>query len=303
MVATKERKKLASFTLEGDLSRTNVLVEQIALPEYQPRSYFEEEPLEQLTQSIKEHGILEPLIVRPKPFSNLYELVAGGRRYQAAQLAQLKEVPVVIKELNDVEVLEIALLENLQREDLNPLEETEGILRLLSSRLTISVEEVSALLYKLNRQHQGQIKSDNNVIIEEVIDKINQVFQVLGKFTVQSFVQNRLPLLNLPDDILQALKQGKIAYTKARAIAKVKQDQPRIELLNQAITEKLSLSKIKVKVGELSLDNHHSLSEFTSIKERAQKTLKKITKTKLFEDPKKEKKLAKLLEQMEALLD
>jgi ParB family chromosome partitioning protein len=235
MIATKERKKLAGFTLEGNLSRTQIPINQIELPNYQPRTYFDEEKLEQLTHSIKEYGILEPLIVRPKPFSNLYELVAGGRRYRAAQLANLLEVPVTIKELSDEEVIEIALLENLQREDLNPVEETEGILRLLGSRLALSVEDVPALLYKLNRQHQGQIKSDNNVIIEEVIAKIHQVFEVVGKFTVQSFIQNRLPLLNLPSDILQALKKGNLAYTKARAIAKVENPQQRIELLNSVI--------------------------------------------------------------------
>lgn len=303
MVVSKERKKLAGFTLEGDLLRKTIPLDQIVLPEYQPRAYFDEKQLEQLTQSIREHGILEPLIVRPKPFSNLYELVAGGRRYHASKLALLQEAPVVIKELNDTEVLEIALLENLQREDLNPLEETEGILRLLSSRLAISVEEIPALLYKLNRQQQGQIKSDNNVIIEQTVETIHQVFYTLGKLTVQSFIQNRLPLLNLPNEILQALKEGKIAYTKARAIAKIEDENKRIELLNEAITEKLSLSQIKVKIKQISQTTNNQDSISISIIERTKTAFKKIEKTKILEDSKKKKKFEKLLEQLEALLE
>jgi ParB family transcriptional regulator, chromosome partitioning protein len=97
----------------------------------QPRHYFDPEKLEQLVQSIAQHGILEPLLVRPLE-TNQYELVAGERRYRAALKLGLSEVPVVIRQLNDEEATQLALIENLQREDLNPIEETEGILQLLA---------------------------------------------------------------------------------------------------------------------------------------------------------------------------
>ena len=249
----KERKKLADITFQGNLSKKIISINQIELPDFQPRTYFDEEQLRQLTQSIKTYGILEPLIVRIKPFSNLYELVAGGRRYRAAKLANLSEVPVTIKELNDDQVIEIALLENLQRENLNSIEETEGVIKLLAVRLSINKEEIPAYLYKLNRQYQGQIKSDNNVITEDIVKVIQQVFDDLGKFTVQSFVQNRLPLLNLPSDILQALKEEKLAYTKGRAIAKIKNFEQRDQLLKIVIDHNLSLSQIRKKVKQINI--------------------------------------------------
>ena len=121
-------------------------IEQIVISSLQPRRYFDPEQLEQLTQSVKEHGILEPLLVRSLP-DNKYELVAGERRYRAAIEAGLADVPVVIKELTDPEALQLALIENLQREDLNPVEETEGILQLIALRENLAVDEVISSLF------------------------------------------------------------------------------------------------------------------------------------------------------------
>ncbi len=118
---------------------------QIKLSPTQPRRYFDPDKLEQLTQSVKEHGILEPLLVRSLP-DKKYELVAGERRYRAATAAGLTEVPVVVKELTDFDALQLALIENLQREDLNPVEETEGILQLLAMMLDSEREGVISLL-------------------------------------------------------------------------------------------------------------------------------------------------------------
>ncbi|NJO93315.1 MAG: ParB/RepB/Spo0J family partition protein [Hydrococcus sp. RM1_1_31] len=128
-----------------------VSIKEIHLPQQQPRRYFDEQALQELTSSIEQHGILQPLLVRPLP-SGGYELIAGERRYRAATESGLTEVPVIVRELNDSEALQIALIENLQREDLNPVEETEGILQLLSVRLEIPVPEVISRLYRLNNE-------------------------------------------------------------------------------------------------------------------------------------------------------
>ena len=125
-----------------------IAIEKIQLSSQQPRRYFDPDKLEQLTLSVKEHGILEPLLVRPLKDGN-YELVAGERRFRAATAASLTEVPVVVKELTDSEALQLALVENLQREDLNPVEETEGILQLLALNLEIETQEVVSLLYQM----------------------------------------------------------------------------------------------------------------------------------------------------------
>jgi ParB family transcriptional regulator, chromosome partitioning protein len=112
-------------------SAQSVSITQIQLPAKQPRRYFDPEKQQQLTDSIQEHGILEPLLLRQLD-NGRYELVAGERRYRSAQILNLKEVPVVIKELDDKQALQIALIENLQRDDLNAIDETEAILELLA---------------------------------------------------------------------------------------------------------------------------------------------------------------------------
>jgi ParB family transcriptional regulator, chromosome partitioning protein len=190
---------------------------QIQLAAQQPRRYFDPEKLAQLVLSVKAHGILEPILVRPLPDQpDQYELVAGERRYRAALQLKLTDIPVVIRELNDTEARQLALIENLQREDLNPVEETEGILQLLSLCLNQEISALPSLLHRL--QHERK-KSSNNVVGNSEMEEIASVFASLGRLSWESFVNHRLPLLNLPTDVLDALRQGKIAYTKAQAIA------------------------------------------------------------------------------------
>ena len=115
--------------------------------------------------SIKSQGLLSRLIVRRISGTDSYELVAGGRRFRAARKAGLAEVPVIVKKLTDDEALEIAITENLQREDLNPLEETEGILRLLSSRLDIPSIEIPSLLVKMYNDSKRKEESEQKRFI------------------------------------------------------------------------------------------------------------------------------------------
>lgn len=154
----------------------------------------------------------------------------------------LVEVPVQIREMSDGTAAEVALLENLQREDLNPVEETEAILALLGQRLAMSQDEVIALL---NRGANRQRKSVQNVLHSPEWQVVEQVFTAIGRFTPQSFRASRLQLLKLPEDVLEALRAGKLEFTKAQAIAKVKSDLQRQELLSQAISHHLPLSEVK----------------------------------------------------------
>ena len=148
---------------QSSLSSMTVKLEAIAVPEQQIRRYFDPDKMAQLTASVKEHGILENLLVRPHPTrEGFYQLVAGERRYRAAKEAKLTEVPVMVKDLTDEEALAISLVENLQRDDLNPVEETEGILLLLSTRLKLSVAEISSTLYRMHNLLTKKVT--NNVI-------------------------------------------------------------------------------------------------------------------------------------------
>lgn len=147
----------------------------------QPRIHFDEEALQELADSIAQHGLLQPIVVRPM-IGGTYQIVAGERRWRACRIAGLNTVPVIIKSLDDKETMEIALIENLQRMDLNPVEESKGYARLLKE-------------FELTQ--------------DEVAERV-------GKS--RSAVTNALRLLNLPDDMLNALAEGRISAGHARTL-------------------------------------------------------------------------------------
>lgn len=272
-----------------------VAIGSICMSVEQPRRYFEPEKLEQLALSIKEHGILEPLLVRPLRHGD-YELVAGERRYRAAQIVGLTEVPVVVRELNDEEALQISLIENLQREDLNPVEETEGILQLLATRLNRGVEDVTLLLYRMQNEAKGKVTQ--NVLGNSEGQQVRTMFDSLGLMSWESFVSSRLPLRNLPEEILEALRGGRIEYTKATAIARVKDLSQRQALLEEAIAQSLSLTQIRERIKEV----RPVKEEPQSLKNQIKEVSSRLQKAKFWDNPKKQKQLEKLLVQMEALL-
>jgi ParB family chromosome partitioning protein len=188
----------------------------------------------------------------------------------------------------------------LLREDLNPVEETEGILQLLALRLNVALEEVTSLLHRMRDEQRGKVP--HNVMGNEQGQTIQTVFEELGSITWESFVSNRLPLLNLPEDILDALQAGKIAYTKATVLARLKEQPERQEILEAAITLDLSLNEIKERIKSLQ-DAKRSLQEEQppSLKSRMNKAIAKVRRSKIWNDPKKKRQLEKLLAQLEAL--
>lgn len=301
-----------------------VKLSDIHRPTEQPRRYFDPQALQELVASIKLHGLLQPLLVRPLSPGG-YQLVAGERRYRAASIAQLSEVPVVVKELDDQAAWAISLIENLQREDLNPLEETEGILQLLAIKLIIAPEEVPRTLYRLQKglkesdkqlsaepkieSESEELQSSHNVmgnnqsaqsnINNPELAMVEDVFQGLGLMNWQSFVKNRLPLLNLPEDIKLVLRDGQIAYTKAKAIASLKEQEPRATLLAEAIEKQLSLSQIKERIKELQ---SASLSQNLEIPDRLKAAYQQVKKNRIWEDKRKRRQLETLLNKLEALI-
>jgi ParB family chromosome partitioning protein len=253
--------------------------------------------MEQLIESVKAHGVLENLLIRPLPDKDSsYELIAGERRYRAALAAGLKEVPVTIRSLSDEQALQISLVENLLREDLNPVEETEGILQLLALRLNVAREEVTSLLHRMRDEQREKVP--HNVMGNDQGQTIQAVFEELGSITWESFVSNRLPLLNLPEDIKNSLQTGKIAYTKATALARLKDDEARQSLLEEAIEQDLSLSQIRERIKALQ-----PKTEIESPSSQFDATTRRLKAAKLWENPKKWKRVQALLQKLEALIE
>ena len=287
----------------SDSNPISIKLSDITLPKSQPRKYFSEEAMDELTTSIGEDGILQPLLVRPQG-KGKYELVAGERRYRAAKINNLAEVPVIIREMTDKQAHKFALTENLHRQDLNPVEETEGILNLLALEIEGSPQDVISLLNK--RSKNIRKKNDNTEadidIRQEEITKIEVFFQKLGKFDIESFRVNRLPLLNLPEHILETLREGRVAYTKAKIIAKINDLTLQKKILEETIEEKLTTTELKKRIKSLQIPENKQKEE--SLYDRFDITYKKVRKKKkLWQQPKKQKKLESLLKQLEKLVE
>lgn len=299
-------RRLRNVTLfsEADEAVPSTLIVPLAkiiISQAQPRRYFAPEAMQALAESVKKDGVLQPILVRP--VGDKYELVAGERRYRAAQEAGLTDIPAVVRPMSDTEAVRFALTENLQREDLNSVEETEGILELLAITLEYPTAEVTLLLQRLQKEIKRK-KLSHNVMGQSEVESvppelaiIQSVFDLLGRMSWESFTSNRLPLLNLPADILEALRSGRIEYTKAKEIAKLELESERGELLEEALSQSLSLSQIRERVKASQPQNKQG--EFTA---RLDATARRVKKSKVWENPSKRSRLESLLAQIEELI-
>lgn len=169
----------------------------------QPRKSFDETQLSELSDSIKQNGVLQPILVRKK--GDKYEIVAGERRYQASKLAGLKEIPAIVREIDDAEVFQLALIENLQRSDLTPIEEARGYRQLL----------------------------DTKGLTQEGLAKI------LSKS--RSAIANTLRLMDLPQEVQDMMEEGQMTAGHARAILAVPTEEGRIKLAQKVVAENLTV--------------------------------------------------------------
>ena len=173
----------ANEVISDDLKRRVLPIDWLEPCDFQPRRYFDEEALEELASSIRQHGLLQPILVRPlEDQQNKYQIIAGERRWRASQKAQLHEVAVIIQYLNDESVLEIALIENLQREDLSPIEEARAM--------------------KMLMDEHGHTQE--------------QLAETLGKS--RSYIANTTRLLALPDKVQNYVLEGKLSAGHARTL-------------------------------------------------------------------------------------
>ncbi len=305
---TADRETIA--TLQSEIERlqqalptTHLPPQSITRSPYQPRKYFDPDSQSQLNANIREFGIIQNLVVRS--IDDGYELIAGERRLVAALANNLTKVPVVILSLSDRDARRLALAENLHRDNLNPIEETQAVLDLLSIELDAeTIDEVKSLLYALDNLAKGK-KVTHNVMgnIEARQAIVTQVIADNARgMNWRSFVNNRLPLLNLPDEVLEAILKGDIEYTKGKAIAKIDDRDRREQLLSTAIDRRLSLTQIGEEIKSTQADLPAIDPATLEPRQRIQSTLKKATSAKVWQDPLKWKKIDKLLIQIDELL-
>ncbi len=197
-------------------------LDEIRSNPYQPRVIFDSEALEELANSIKEHGVIQPIIV--KKGIKGYELVAGERRTRAAKLAGLKNIPAIIKEFNDVEMMEIALIENIERENLNPIEEAKAYENILKI---------------------------NNITQEELAHKFSRS---------RSYITNMLGLLTLPDMVIKLVESKELSMGHARALSKLEDPKKIEELAIKIVHDDLSVRDTEKMINALDLPKKHTIS-------------------------------------------
>lgn len=188
-----------------------VAIDKLSSGQFQPRRQFDKEPLQELAQSIKENGILQPIVAR-RTVSGKLEIVAGERRWRAAQLAGLHEVPVLLRTFSDKEALELAIVENIQREDLNPIEEADGYSRLITE-------------FKLSQQ---------------------QVAEKVGKD--RATVANAIRLLSLPTEVKEMIAENTLSVGHAKVLLALPESRKQIEYAKKVVNEKVPVRKLEKMV-------------------------------------------------------
>lgn len=188
-----------------------VAIDKLSPGKYQPRNVFDKEALQELAQSIKENGILQPIVAR-RTASGKLEIVAGERRWRASQLAGLHEVPVILKNYDDKQALELAIVENIQREDLNPIEEAEGYSRLISE-------------FKLSQQ---------------------QVAEKVGRD--RATVANAVRLLALPGDVKEMISKNELSVGHAKVLLGLPDPKKQTEYAKKVVNEKIAVRKLEKMV-------------------------------------------------------
>lgn len=242
----------------SDVLQTLPVSELHAAP-WNARKYFDPVALRDLAHDIRHNGQAQPIVVRPRPAGG-YEVVAGERRWRAAQANGISELEAVVREMDDLTARRQMMAENLNREDLNPYEETTGVLDFLAVELSSArkwdelVEEHGgereAVSWVVRRCGKTYPRVHPNALMalgmgeDELEQTLARVFGERVGMTVKSFVRNRLPLLHLPESIRDALEAGAIEYTKANVIAGVSDAEARDELLRRAIDEALPFAVI-----------------------------------------------------------
>lgn len=208
---------------------------------FQPREVFDDQALKELAVSIKEHGVIQPIIVRK--VENKYEIIAGERRYKASTMAGLTKIPAIVKNLDDKESSKVALIENLQRRDLSPIEEARTYQKILELEDNMTQEELAA---------------------------------TMGK--TQSSVSNKLRLLELPEEIQDALLKEKISERHARSLLTIEDKNDQIKMMDKVITEKMTVRELDKEIKDMK-DSAETSSDSSIISSEANSSIESASTT------------------------
>ena len=246
----KDTDKKARTKKENDAEKNKDGVRYIKLHDImpnlnQPRKTFKEEKIEELAASIKEHGIIQPIVVRKR--ENGYEIVAGERRWRAARKAELTQVPCLVRELSDEQNMLFAIIENMQREDLNPIEEAEGLQRMMQT-FGMTQEQVS---------------------------------KSVGKS--RPYIANALRLLKLPQEIIEQIAEGNLSAAHGRTLAGIEDDDAKEKLCAKILQEGLSVRETEQLAGSLTkLQKKKAVKKMKNPNEaRVEEELKEILGTRV----------------------
>ena len=215
-----EKEIVSEGKISGGIEEINL--SEIRSNPYQPRVIFDDEALEELANSIKEHGVIQPIIV--KKSIKGYELVAGERRTRAAKLAGLTTIPAIVKDFNDTEMMEIALIENIERENLNPIEEAKAYLNIIKI---------------------------NNITQEELAHKFSKS---------RSYITNMLGLLNLPETTIKLVESKDLSMGHARALSKLEDPAKINELALKIVKDGLSVRDTENLINYENLPKKHNIA-------------------------------------------
>ena len=213
--------KIIDSTPKDEIVEINL--DELRSNPYQPRKNFDEEKLQELADSIKEHGVLQPSIVKKSSVKG-YEIIAGERRVKASRIAGIPTIPAIVRDFSDQDMMEIALLENLQRENLNSIEEAMAYKSLLDS-LSITQEELSKRLGK-SRSH----------------------------------VTNMIGLLNLPEEVKDMIIEGKISQSHARILSKMDEKEEVIKLANKIVNDGLNVRDLEAVSKTTDIHKNHKIN-------------------------------------------
>jgi ParB family chromosome partitioning protein len=225
------------------LEDNEIEISKISPNPHQPRFHFDENKLQELSNSIKEHGIIQPIVV--SRLGEKFEIIAGERRFQAAKLAGLTKVPVIIRDVTEQQKLELAIIENIQRHDLNPVEEARSYQKLIDE-------------FDLNQEEAAQ---------------------KLGKS--RSAVANKLRILNLPVEIQKALMEGKITEGHAKAILAIENPEKQKALFDLILKSGLTVRQTENKTKEVSVRTHKRLVSVDPEQKALEDNLSQVLNTKV----------------------